>query len=505
METKPATAPAWAHAVSDSLQSQTGITGRRILHLPGSSEFLDSENDYFTAAACEVQSAAVARPTSTTEVSALLKSLRRHLPPDTPIAVRGAGHATYGGTAKAKAGVTIDMRGLRGVNVLPDETVVRISAGETWASVYTALESRDIPLTTVGGRMPSVGVIGFLLGGGISSFSARFGFGADMVVTWEVVTASGEVVRAGRNDSETSDLWDALRGGSTNFGIVTAVEITCFAHPAFFRGTNVFYLPIARQATLKALVEVGCAPFPADSQPVSHAMWCITQFHGMKFINALLTTTGSPKQVRMDGFTSVWGRIPLTGRLGDSSHGKFIEEQGKLAPKNGSRTIDKTITVKLDLTLLNAIVDLWYTSVESMHSVSGLMHTLVLQPLSVGMLNASCGTTPMSLPPTTTTFQGLNPRDGPLVVVELCMTWHAARDDDFVLTTGIKFLEDIVVLAQQMGLAHPFIFPNYAWPTEAVIASYGQERLQFLKKVATRWDPEGFFQQQFTGGFKIDR
>jgi hypothetical protein len=186
MKTKPATIPAWAHAVSDSLQSQTGITGRRILYLPGSSEFLNSENDYFTAAACEVQSAAVARPTSTTEVSALLKSLRRHLPPDTPIAVRGAGHATYGGTAKAEAGVTIDMRGLRGVDVLPDEKVVRIAAGETWASVYTALESRDKPLTTVGGRMPSVGVIGFLLGGGISSFSARFGFGADMVVTWEV-------------------------------------------------------------------------------------------------------------------------------------------------------------------------------------------------------------------------------------------------------------------------------------------------------------------------------
>jgi FAD/FMN-containing dehydrogenase len=157
-------------------------------------------------------------------------------------------------------------------------------------------------------------------------------------LTWrQVVTASGEIVRAGRNDSETSDLWDALRGGSTNFGIVTAVEITCFAHPEFFRGTNVLYLPIARQATLKALVEVGCAPFPADGQPVSHAMWCITQFYGMKFINALLTTTGSPKKVRMDGFTSVWGRISLTGRLGTSSHGKFIEEQGKLAPKNGSR------------------------------------------------------------------------------------------------------------------------------------------------------------------------
>lgn len=34
--------------------------------------------------------------------------------------------------------------------------------------------------------MPGVGVIGFLLGGGLSSLSSRFGFGADMVSVWEV-------------------------------------------------------------------------------------------------------------------------------------------------------------------------------------------------------------------------------------------------------------------------------------------------------------------------------
>lgn len=188
--------PAWAKTVDDSLQTQIGLNGRRILYFPGSSEFANSERDYFTAAARAVESLAVARPTSTDEVSALLKLLRQHLPPDTPIAVRGAGHATYGGTAKAKAGVTIDMRGLRGVEVLPGGNVVRIAAGENWSSVYTALESRDAPLTTVGGRMPTVGVVGFLLGGGISSLSARFGFGADMVTTWEVRHSRAPILRS---------------------------------------------------------------------------------------------------------------------------------------------------------------------------------------------------------------------------------------------------------------------------------------------------------------------
>lgn len=53
------------------------------------------------------------------------------------------------------------------------------------SSVYAALEAHTAPLTTVGGRMPAVGVAGFLLGGGISTLSSRFGFGADMVSAWE--------------------------------------------------------------------------------------------------------------------------------------------------------------------------------------------------------------------------------------------------------------------------------------------------------------------------------
>lgn len=323
----------WAQTVATQLESE--LDGRQLLYLPGSPEFTSSEKDYFTAAACEVQSAAVARPSSAADVSTLLKILRRHLPADTPIAVRGAGHATAGGTAKAAGGVTIDMRGLRGIEILPGSDRVRIAAGEIWVSVFAALEAHEPPLTTLGGRMPGVGVVGFLLGGGLSNLSGRFGFGADFVDVWEVVLASGEVVRADRNNSDTAELWDALRGGSTNFGIVTAVEMRCFPHPPLFRGTTAFYLPMARRATLKALVDFAAAP--SNHQRMDSAMWCITNFFGLNFINALLTTTGRREENVHHDLIRVWGRIPFTGNLYDRSHGKFVEDQAKLAPKNGSR------------------------------------------------------------------------------------------------------------------------------------------------------------------------
>lgn len=239
-----------------------------------------------------------------------------------------------------------------------------------------------------------------------------------------------------------------------------------------------------------------------DGQPVNHSVWCISHFMGMKFINAMLTTTGSSGEVDMRDWLRVWGRIPLTGNLKASSHGDFIVEYGKLVPANGSRTLNKTVTVKMDFDLLNSVVDLWYASNESIRRrVSGLINSLVFQALSVGMLETACRTAPSR--PSFATSQGLDPRDGPLIVIETFMTWKNADDDEFMEKAVFEFLKDCVALAQQRGLAHRHIFPNYAWPTDDVMNGYGEERLAVLRDVSRKWDPEGFFQTQFVGGFKL--
>ena len=64
------------------------------------------------------------------------------------------------------------------------------------------------------------------LGGGVGWTTPRTGFACDNVVNYEVVLASGEVINA--NASCHSDLWRALKGGSSNFGIVTRFDIETF-------------------------------------------------------------------------------------------------------------------------------------------------------------------------------------------------------------------------------------------------------------------------------------
>ena len=150
---------------------------------------------------------------------------------------------------------------------------------------------------------------------------------------------------------------------------------------------------------------------------------------------------------------------------------------------------------------------MWYKNVEATRHIAGILNSLIFIVLPVGMLATSRAVTGSGpqYAKSTATFAGLRPEDGPLAIVELCLTWRDAADDDFVFKTTTQFLETVLHEARKKGLEHRYIFPNYAWPAENVMRSYGDERLAVLKTVASKWDPDGFFQTRVVGGFKISK
>lgn len=77
-----------------------------------------------------------------------------------------------------------------------------------------------------GGRERDVAVAGFLLGGGTSLYTCRWGFGCDQVVNFEVVLADGRIIQANRHQHD--DLFKVLKGGGNNFGIVTRFDMQAF-------------------------------------------------------------------------------------------------------------------------------------------------------------------------------------------------------------------------------------------------------------------------------------
>ncbi len=124
------------------------------------------------------------------------------------------------------------------VDVDPYARTARISAGARWGEVVDAVSRYG--LAVMHGSSPSVGVVGYLLGGGLSFYGRRHGLAANHVRAFEAVTPDG-VLR--RIDAEHNrDLFYALRGGGGGYAIVTAVEIELLPY-AEVTGGAMFFAP----------------------------------------------------------------------------------------------------------------------------------------------------------------------------------------------------------------------------------------------------------------------
>lgn len=81
-----------------------------------------------------------------------------------------------------------------------------IEGGALWGHVYRALvDEGEDGLMVNGGRCPSVGVSGFILGGGIGPFSRSYGMGVDNVEEISIVTADGELYVVRMDDKPDTD------------------------------------------------------------------------------------------------------------------------------------------------------------------------------------------------------------------------------------------------------------------------------------------------------------
>jgi FAD binding domain/Berberine and berberine like len=162
------------------------------------------------------QPAAIVRCASADDVATSISfAAQRQL----PVAVRGGGH-NIAGNATCDDGLVIDLAGMKRIEVAPGARRVRVGGGVTWGEFDQATQRER--LATTGGLMPSTGVAGFTLGGGLGHLMRSYGLACDNLVSAEVVTADGFRLRA--DEDNHSDLFWALRGGGGNFGVVTDFE-----------------------------------------------------------------------------------------------------------------------------------------------------------------------------------------------------------------------------------------------------------------------------------------
>lgn len=148
---------------------------------------------------------------------------------DLPVRVFATGHGAH---STVSGGVLINTSRLASVDIDPVSRTATIGAGGVWSDVQAAAAPHG--LAGISGSAASVGVVGYLLGGGLGPLARSHGISSDYVRSFDVVTATGEIVVA--SASENPDLFWALRGGKGGLGVVTSVVIDLVELPGVYGG-----------------------------------------------------------------------------------------------------------------------------------------------------------------------------------------------------------------------------------------------------------------------------
>lgn len=106
---------------------------------------------------------------------------------------------------------------MRNVSVDPIKKTITAQGGALWSDVDIAAGEHD--LATVGGTVNHTGIGGLTLGGGYGWLTGEYGLVIDNLLEAELVLADGSIVRA--SDAENPDLYWAIRGAGSCFGVVT--------------------------------------------------------------------------------------------------------------------------------------------------------------------------------------------------------------------------------------------------------------------------------------------
>jgi FAD/FMN-containing dehydrogenase len=140
------------------------------------------------------------------------------------LSIKAGGH-NVAGNAVNDGGIVLDLSQMRGVHVDPDAQTVRVQGGATWGDLDR--ETQLFGLAVPGGVVSTTGVAGLTLHGGVGHLRRKHGLSIDNLISVDIVTADGQFRQA--SASENHDLFWAVRGAGSNFGVVTSFEFQ--AHP----------------------------------------------------------------------------------------------------------------------------------------------------------------------------------------------------------------------------------------------------------------------------------
>jgi FAD/FMN-containing dehydrogenase len=403
------------------------------------------------------------------------------------------------GAQQVNNGIMVDMSKLNQRTFNPDKSIASIGPGQVWIDVYQWLAKSG--LAVAGGRYPTVGVGGYLVGGGISYFGSTKGWGCDNVVKYEVVLADGRVVEA-TSEGQYADLFWALRGGHNNFGIVTRFDMKTFPMTsAFWSATiwngnnattqsqffNALYSYIAPGGGVDD-PNVAMSPILAISPAAKTVDLSLTQFapgndaNPAAFVN-FTAVQGEVLQSAGGTVAESWTSLPQALISTGARGARQLFYSVSFAPDPRAIRIANETTVEL--------------AFAELADVAGSAVTFTYQPISKDWLKASVAAGGDAL--------SLDPSQGTFIAGLIYAQWTDAADDATVHDFAAKAGSIIKKKTRSLGLDREFIYLNDAAPGQKPFETFGGGKsLPRLKKIQKKYDPSGFLENKLNHGFALE-
>ncbi|HEV8278182.1 MAG TPA: FAD-binding oxidoreductase [Streptosporangiaceae bacterium] len=205
----------------------------------------------------------IARCASAADVVAAIGFAREHR---LEVSARGGAH-NPAGTAVRDDGLMVDLSLLNAVTVDPAARRAQAGGGALLADLDAATLAHGLAVPA--GLVSHTGVGGLTLGGGMGWLTRKFGLSIDNLVSAEVVTADGRVLRAAAD--ENPDLFWAIRGGGGNFGVVTSFEFALHELDPMVQ-FGLFFWSLEQGAEVLRLAREITAAMPGDINAVVAAV-----------------------------------------------------------------------------------------------------------------------------------------------------------------------------------------------------------------------------------------
>ena len=167
---------------------------------------------------------AIALCESTEEVQLIYKLAIKH---NLPVRVRSGGH-DHEGECSGSNTILIDVSRIKQFSYDNDTEVATIGAGYRFYQLTPALA--DLGRMIAHGTCATVGLTGFIQGGGWGPWTRKYGMCCEYLMGATVVLGDGEIAQVSENN-HSEILWALRGGGGMSWGIVTELQVKTFALP----------------------------------------------------------------------------------------------------------------------------------------------------------------------------------------------------------------------------------------------------------------------------------